>query len=147
MQEALEITVRTGLPADYAQLIGIDEYAVSHVDRATAIEASLAAGACLVAEMKNQFVGYAVLNYSFFGFGFIPMIVVAPLHRRRGIGLRLLYEVRQRCTAPKLFTSANSSNSVAQALFARAGFVRSGVVENLDGGDPEILYFMECKHP
>jgi ribosomal protein S18 acetylase RimI-like enzyme len=55
--------------------------------------------------------------------------------------LRLLREVEARCASPKLSTSANASNAAAQALYGRAGFARSGVIENLDRGDPEIVFF------
>ena len=41
----------------------------------------------------------------------------------------------------KLFTSTNQSNAAMHAFCAAAGFVRSGVIENLDDGDPEIVYF------
>ncbi len=71
-------------------------------------------------------------------------IVVASPHRRRGVGLRLLREAEAQCTSRKLFTSANASNEGAQALFRRAGFVRSGIIENLDPGDPEVIYFREA---
>jgi hypothetical protein len=40
-----------------------------------------------------------------------------------------------------LFSSANLSNVAAQRLFVRAGFIESGRVENLDPGDPEVIYF------
>ena len=69
------------------------------------------------------------------------MIVVAAAARRRGVARRLLGAVEVRCDRPKLFTSTNASNGAAQALFERAGFVRSGVIENLDEGDPESVFF------
>lgn len=135
------ITVRAGMPSDHSALVHIDEYAASHFDRGAVIANALAAGECLVAESGEETVGYVVLNYTFFGFGFIPVIVVAAVHRRRGVGLRLLSEARSRCTSRKLFASANASNIAAQALFLRAGFERSGAIENLDEGDPELVYF------
>jgi ribosomal protein S18 acetylase RimI-like enzyme len=147
MERDVAIAVRVGAPADHRSLVQIDQYAISHFDRAAAIADALAAGECLVAEADAEPLGYVVLNYAFFGFGFIPVIVVAAAHRRRGIGLRLLSEARARCTSRKLFTSANTSNTSAQALFIRAGFVRSGSIENLDEGDPEIVYFTHCGQP
>jgi hypothetical protein len=32
-----------------------------------------------------------------------------------------------------------------QSLLSRAGFVLSGVIENLDEGDPEIVYFRRVR--
>jgi hypothetical protein len=42
---------------------------------------------------------------------------------------------------PKLFTSTNESNIPMQQLCERLGYARSGLIENLDEGDPEIIYF------
>lgn len=136
----MTFTVRIGQTADLRALVELDGYAQSHPERAASISAGVANGECLLAEAEGEVVGFVMLNYSFFGFGFIPLTVVAASHRRRGVGLRLLSEAQLRCTSPKLFTSANSSNRAAQALFARAGFIRSGVVENLDQDDAEFIF-------
>jgi ribosomal protein S18 acetylase RimI-like enzyme len=45
------------------------------------------------------------------------------------------------CKTPKLFTSTNESNIIAQKTYEANGFVRTGYIENLDEGDPEIIYF------
>jgi hypothetical protein len=42
--------------------------------------------------------------------------------------------------ANKLFTSTSTSNIAARALFVHAGFEPSGMIDNLDEGDPEIVY-------
>lgn len=41
----------------------------------------------------------------------------------------------------KLFSSTNRSNINMQKVFEMNGFIKSGIVENLDEGDPEIIYF------
>lgn len=128
--DSARIVVREASAADYAALIAIGGFGASHK-----LEE------CLVAQLGEAIVGFVVLNYSFFGFGFIPLIVVAPPHRRRGIAMRLLSEAELRCSSYKLFTSTNASNEAAQALFVRAGFVRSGAIENLDKDDPEVVFF------
>jgi len=106
-----------------------------------ATSTSVAYGECLLAEAEGEVIGFIMLSCTFFGFGFIPLIVVAASQRRRGVGLRLLAEAQLRCSSPKLFGAANVSNSAAQALFARAGFTRSRVIENLDTDGPEIILF------
>ena len=96
---------------------------------------------CFVAVIRNEPVGFVVLQYTFFGNGFIPLICVAAAHQRQGIGQFLLAQAERLCTTPKLFTSTNASNSRAQRLFGRAGFAASGTIENLDEADSELIYF------
>ena len=91
--------------------------------------------------MATRFFGFAILNYSFFGRGFVPLLVVAAGDRRTGVGTLLLHEVERRCGKDKLFVSANRSNLPAQWLFEKCGFVQSGRVENLDPNDEGVLYF------
>jgi len=44
-------------------------------------------------------------------------------------------------SSKKLFTSTNLSNLPMQSLLAQLNFKLSGVIENLDEGDPELVYF------
>ncbi|MCL7701252.1 hypothetical protein M8361_27965, partial [Klebsiella pneumoniae] len=44
-------------------------------------------------------------------------------------------------TDSKLFGSANMSNRQMQELFVRLGFRPSGYIDNLDEGDPEIIFY------
>jgi len=87
--------------------------------------------------------GYGVLEHTFFGQGFVSMIYVAAGSRRRGIGRELLRALDARCRTRKLFTSTNSSNRAMQTLLSEAGFEASGVIHNLDPGDPELVYFRD----
>ena len=143
MVPSATLTIRTGTPTDLSALVALDIFARSHSERVEFLSQSLVLGQCVVAASAAEPAGFAILNYSFFGFGFIPLVVVVSAHRRQGIGLRLLETLELRCTSGKLFSSANLSNVVAQRFFYRADFVESGRVENLDRGDPEIIYFKE----
>jgi len=49
------------------------------------------------------------------------------------------------CRTPKLFTSTNQSNVPMQGLLATLEFARSGLIENLDDGDPELVYFKRLR--
>lgn len=140
-----ETDIRDGAPSDLAQAVAIDDHALPDSQRTVEIAARLADGACVVAFDGSELVGFALWDHAFFGCGFVSLLVVAKGHRRRGIGLRLLKAAEARCRTAKLFSSTNASNEAAQALFVRAGFVRSGVVENLDSDDPEIVFFKYCE--
>ena len=64
-----------------------------------------------------------------------------PDKRRQGIATALVQVVEDRSSSGKLFTSTNRSNTAMRKLCDRLGFQPSGVVENLDNGDPELIYF------
>jgi ribosomal protein S18 acetylase RimI-like enzyme len=122
-------------------MLQCDAYAQSHEGRHNFIRQAVAQQQCFVAVSGVAIVGFIVLTHGFFEQGFIPLVVVAQSHRRTGVGLQLLRAVESSCRTAKLFTSTNSSNVVAQALLSKAGFARSGIIENLDVQDPEFVYF------
>lgn len=117
-----------------------DELSQVHEGRRLELLRAVQQRSCLLA-LTDGPLGFAVLEHHFFGHGFVSLICVAPAHRARGIGLQLMSQVERHCRTAKLFTSTNASNEPARRLFARAGFVPSGSIENLDEGDPECLYF------
>jgi ribosomal protein S18 acetylase RimI-like enzyme len=94
-----------------------------------------------VAEQHGTVVAYAVLDYSFYGNGFISLVYVAESARRSGIGRALMRSLDQRCTTEKLFTSTNESNVPMRRLLESLGYEGSGIIYNLDPGDPELVYF------
>ncbi|WP_170168237.1 GNAT family N-acetyltransferase [Pseudorhodoferax soli] len=129
------------MQADLPQLYECDPYSRNHESRRVELRRVVQQGSCLLALVNGQPLGFATLEYNFFGHAFIPLICVATAHQFKGLGLALLVELERLCLTSKLFTSTNASNAPAQRLFARAGFTRSGIIENLDEGDPELIYF------
>ena len=73
------------------------------------------------------------------------MLYVHPEFRRQGIGSALIRHLVKECRTPKLFTSTNQSNFRMQRLLAMLDFDRSGFIENLDEGDPELVYFKRLR--
>ena len=101
---------------------------------------------CFVALDDAEPVAYAVLSYQFYNNGWVDMLYVGRDSRRRGIGSALLAHLAQNCITAKLFASTNQSNKPMQALLEKAGFESSGVIHNLDSGDPELVYFKLLDH-
>lgn len=96
-------------------------------------------GNCYVV-VATQVLGYGVLEYTFFENGFVSMVYVHPNSRQRGVGIGLMRYLEATCQTPKLFTSTNLSNLPMQSLLAKLGYRLSGVIHDLDEGDPELVY-------
>jgi len=96
---------------------------------------------CYIARAGWDVIGFATLTHSFFEQYFIELIVVHPDQRHKGTASALIQHIEKIVPAEKLFTSTNQSNTPMQTLCEKLGFVRSGWIENLDDGDPEIIYF------
>ena len=139
------IITRAALPGDVDAMLACDAYAQAHASRGDAVRAAVGQGHCQVAVHAGQVAGYVLTRDDFFDYGFVSLVVVSPAHLRRGVGVRLLAAAEAACTTAKLFTSTNQSNLAAQQLFASAGFVRSGQIDHLDEGDPELVYMKWCR--
>ncbi len=96
---------------------------------------------CYLVRDRLDVLGYAILTKHFFGYPFIELLIVHPDHRRKGAATALIEHIEAIAPGEKLFTSTNQSNAPMQALCERLGFVKSGWIDNLDPGDPEIVYF------
>jgi ribosomal protein S18 acetylase RimI-like enzyme len=101
---------------------------------------TIPAGQCLLLNADGIFVGYAVLEYTFYDQGFVPILWILEQYRRKGAGELLMRHIESVCETPKLFTSTNQSNVSMQSLLAKLGYEPSGMIYNLDPGDPELVY-------
>jgi len=132
--------VRLAEESDLDALFGLDAIARREPERRLFIADSVHAGQCWVAHDASELLGYGVLNHSFFGQAFIPLAVVKDSARRRGVGAAILSALESQCQAAKLFTSTNASNEPMRRLLDKLGFVASGQIDNLDEGDPELVF-------
>jgi len=121
------------------EICAFDQIAQQENARVEFIRSAVFSKSCYIA-VDEQIKGYAVLEYSFFETGYISMLYVRPDSRRQSIGTSLLNHLEKICKTDKLFTSTNLSNQPMQSMLARFGFKLSGVVHDLDEGDPELIY-------
>ena len=131
------IAVRPAVSGEIEQILAIDPSADS---RRTLIQSAVDHGECFVAEKDGVLLGYGVMNYGFFDRCFVPLICVDAAHRRVGVATCLFDEFEVRCKTDRIFTSTNLSNLPMQAFLASRRYVLSGVIHDLDEGDPEMFY-------
>ena len=130
------VIIEKALSGDFEQII-----ALARPEQRSLIGAALGRGRCVVARVDGSVRGFLVADDRFFGHTFVELLHVHPDFRRRGIATALMRAAELDAATEKLFTSTNQSNIPMQRLCEKIGFVRSGIVENLDEGDPEIFFF------
>ena len=140
----LNMEIRLVKGSDFTGIVAFDHVAQAEKRRRAFIERSIAEGSAFIGLVGNAILGYGVLEYSFYENGFISMLYIDKKYRRKGFGAELMKYMESMCRTRKLFTSTNQSNKPMQVLLDKLGYQRSGVIENLDVGDPEIVYFKLC---
>ena len=135
------LSISKATMADSGDVCAVDMAVIGSGRRRGYLERSIESGWCFAARVDGKVVGFAVYNPFFMGHTFIDLVCVHPDFRRRGAARALIARVEATCTRGKLFSSVNVSNEVSQLMHERLGFVRSGFIENLDPGDPEIIYY------
>jgi GNAT superfamily N-acetyltransferase len=132
--------IRTAGQADARRIGELDREWTPILDRAGRFQRAASKGRLLVAELHGELVGYAAQG-RFFGYDFLELLAVRPDKRRQGIATALIRAVEGRSRSGKLFTSTNRSNTPMRRVCDRLGFQPSGIVENLDNDDPELIYY------
>ncbi len=139
-----QITIAPATVDDLGDVRAVNDVSSSVRDdaRLAYLARAVGRGECLVARDGTEAVGFAVWDRAFFGHPFVALLEIRPDARRRGVASALVRRVEAVCGGDRLFTSTNASNTAMQRLCDALGFVRSGIIDNLDEGDPELVY---CK--
>ena len=135
------VTIRSAIASDLDAIAAADAVALGDPARRSLLRSHIDGSRCWVADNQGEVVGFLVLEYTFYGNGFVSLLVVRQDSRRRGIGRALLRHATSTCTTAKLFTSTNESNRPMRSLLSGEGFEASGIIHNLDEGDPELVFF------
>jgi ribosomal protein S18 acetylase RimI-like enzyme len=143
--------IRLALSQDLKPIINIDDLAQADPPRLKFINCVLAARQCYIVEQREIIIGYGALEYSFYDHGFVSMLLVNEAYRRQGFGTQMMRYFESICQTKKIFTSTNQSNKPMQALLKSIEYQPSGIIENLDEGDPELVYWkrlnIKQRHP
>ena len=108
--------------------------------RAVYIDKWLEKDTVLIAEFNGKVVGYGVFNHAFFRQSQVDMLMVNENYRGQRIGEHLLLELEKLSDTPKFWVTTNLSNHRMQRLLTRLGYKPCGYIDELDPGDPEIIF-------
>ena len=143
----MRISIRVALASDVEAIAALDVGSAPDAGRMARVAKWISASQCHLAEVDGRVVGYGVITDNFFDSGFVEALMVDANHRRQAVGSAIMKYFQASCPTPKLWTSTNLSNLPMQRLLAEQGFVLSGVVDNIDPGDPELFYLKRRDQP
>jgi ribosomal protein S18 acetylase RimI-like enzyme len=137
------MVIRKASTKDLDIVTDIDAATLGSDRRKRYLRSAIKTGKCHVWEYGNTIKGFVVFNYTFYGYGFVTLIGVAPEHQRQGIGTEMMLYAASICTSKKIFTSTKDSNKAMKMLCIKLDYERSGEIENLYAqGNTEVVY---CK--
>ena len=131
--------IRPARADDFGAIVALNPADFATPRRMALLRARLADADAWVGEHGAACVGYAWRG-QFFGHDFLELLYVEESHRRAGVASALIEAFEQARRTPKLFVSTNRSNAPMRTLLARRGYAPSGVVHDLDAGDPELFF-------
>jgi GNAT superfamily N-acetyltransferase len=134
------VIVRPAADTDIEQIIRADLALQAKLPRRVSVQNAVGQGECFVALDDGILLGYGIMNHGFFEHGFVSLVYVDPAHRRRGVGSRLFDEFENRCRSSRIFTSTNLSNLAMHGFLASRRYTLSGLIQDIDEGDPEMFY-------
>jgi ribosomal protein S18 acetylase RimI-like enzyme len=126
---------------DLNAIVQVDRQVIGNTSRKDFIENAIKQGRCILVNENEDVAGFLIYDTQFFECTFISLIIVSPAKRRKGYASQMMNYLVRTAPTDKIFSSTNRSNESMQKVFEANGFVESGIVENLDEGDPEIIYF------
>ncbi|KAB2457871.1 GNAT family N-acetyltransferase [Bacillus sp. CH126_4D] len=133
--------VTKALIDDLDAIIHIDIDVIGDDSRRSYIQHTINEGRCVIVKEDNSISGFLTYDTNFFGCTFLSLIIVSPTKRRRGYASSLISYMLSHSPTQKIFSSTNESNESMQKVFNANGFIRSGMIENLDEGDPEMIFY------
>ena len=136
----MEVIVKKAIPSMIDDIVKLDESVIGSQSRECVIRHAVESGRCYIVNTGPNIAAYGIMDYNFYEKGFISLLIVDQKLRRKGFGKLLVKTFIDQCKSDKLFTSTNRSNLPMQKFLENCGFKRCGIIDELDEGDPEIIY-------
>lgn len=122
------------------EICAIDREVLGDFSRSKQIRLAIQEKRCIIKQNEHGIAGFLIFTNDFFEHSFISLVIVQNSERRRGVAASLIEAYVEIAITPKIFSSTNQSNTAMPQVFEKTGFIKSGIIENLDEGDPEIIY-------
>ncbi|WP_221567929.1 N-acetyltransferase [Alkalihalobacillus sp. TS-13] len=136
------INVTQAVPQDLDEILVIDNEVIGNSNRRSMFKKAIHEGRCLaVRSVHSTIKGVLIYQTEFFDCSFISLVIVHPSERRKGYASRLIKDFEKIAPTEKIFSSTNQSNERMQSVFSSLNYEKSGYIENLDEGDPEIIFY------
>jgi GNAT superfamily N-acetyltransferase len=135
-----EVRVRLAGTRDRRSFPEIDPRVTTDLVRRDLLDSAIAARMSWIGERAGRPAGYGILSRKFFSREFVELLFVSEDQRRKGVGTSILKAIEDTVGKDRLFTSTNESNAPMRALLEKCGYQPSGKIDNLDPGDPELVY-------
>ncbi|MCA1053765.1 GNAT family N-acetyltransferase [Rossellomorea aquimaris] len=129
-----------GSLSDLEDLVDIDKRVIGSEQRRDVILESITCRQCLVYKIEGEAAGFLLFHDHFFNQLFVSLVIVHPQYRNKGVAKELFRAIEHEMGDKKIFSSTNQSNALMHHLFHSIGYVKNGYIEELDEGDPEIIY-------
>lgn len=138
----MSVEIRAANAADLSSILSVDESAEREERRYDYISRAIRGEhgrSVLVLLLDEEMVGFTVTG-EFFGHPFLELIATSASVWRRGVASALMAKLETSIEGDRMFVSANESNDIMRQLLVKRGYRVSGMVEDLDPGDPEIFF-------
>jgi ribosomal protein S18 acetylase RimI-like enzyme len=138
----MSVEIRAALPGDLRAILDTDPVADREERRHDYVSRAIRGDRghdVRVLMLDGELVGYAIMG-EFFGHPLLERIHTAVPLRRRGVASALMANIEIGFDGDRMFVSTNESNDTMRELLIKRGYRVSGMVENLDPGDPELFF-------
>jgi ribosomal protein S18 acetylase RimI-like enzyme len=140
-EQVVNVQTRIATITDARDIKEIDTIVQTDPLRAVSIDTWLLHDKVVVAIIDDRIDGYGVINHAFFRQSQLDMLMISEPYRGKGIGERLLQELEMMSDTAKFYVTTNQSNARMHRLLCRNGYKICGFIDELDPGDPEIVFF------
>lgn len=138
--------IRQATIDDLKSIAAFDQIAATEPQRLAYIERSIIDANCWSLCLASAVIGYLIIDHSFYHRQFLSLLYIDSDHRNSGYGRQAIQWVKN-ALQEQFFTSTNLSNSHMLYLLRTEAFKDSGIIYNLDPGDPEIIFHHVSNKP